>query len=278
MDMRSELKSGGDVAILHSPSSIRRSGFTLIEMLVVIVIIVILMGVVFRLSRAAIDKGVDAKETARVALFKALIEEFHAEYGIYPPVPNYSKKDGSPWQPIDFTGPFPDSKEDLILYCGDNDHIFQFGLFSFFVNRNVAGQQTFINEIGGRELPAVREAWEAYNKPVPYGGGLYAISKRDEAFVERVKPILRRLTGKKDNEEPFTAGFDYDSEGVSQGFKFGVYDARGRGGAYVYISEPPYTSYLFFNTGKDGEYYRDAPGDRTQKSNQDNIYADMEDK
>ncbi len=82
------------------------SGFTLIEMLVVIVIIVILMGVVFKLSKGAMTKATYAKEVKRVAILRTLIEEYHAEYNLYPPVPAYTVN-GKLTQPVNFTGTHP---------------------------------------------------------------------------------------------------------------------------------------------------------------------------
>ncbi len=244
----------------------RTAGFTLIEMLVVIVIIVILMGVVFRLSRAALAKGSDAKETARVAIFKTLIEEFHAEYGIYPPVPDYGGH-----QPIDFRGPYPENGQDLTYYLNHRapDTIFEFGLMSFFLDRPSYGSRTFSKEVGGRSDDNVKAAWERYNDEISVSGTLSQSSK-DKAFVKRVKPIVSKLG-------PQGPGTSFDERGHTYGFSTDIRDVRIRSGEYVYISEPPYTSYLFFNTGADGDYDHSAPGDKTKPKNVDNVYAGMED-
>ena len=242
----------------------RAAGFTLIEMLVVIVIIVILMGVVFRLSRAAMERGNNARETARVAILKALIEEFHAEYGIYPPVPEY---DGQ--QPIAFNGPFPKDGNDLSFYVNHyaGSEIFQFGLLSFFIDRPEFGQRTFEPRVGGRSRDDVRGSWEGYNDTIPATGALSQSSK-DKAFVKRVKPILSKLGD-------FKPGTEYDKDGHTLGFRARILDIWER--EYVYISEPPYTSYLVFSKGADGVYDSSAPGDKSKKKNRDNIYAGMED-
>ena len=246
-------------------------GFTLIEMLVVIVIIVILMGVVFRLSRAALAKGNDAKETARVAIFKTLIEEFHAEYGIYPPVPEYGGK-----QPISFKGPFPEDGQDLNYYVNHyaGSEIFQFGLLSFFVNRPDYGERTFKPEVGGRNHPKVKASWEGYNDEVGSDGQISQSSK-DKAFVKRVKPILDQFEKQDAEGTGFAPGTTYDENGHTTGFCTYVNDSWGH--EYVYISEPPYTSYLIFSKGADGQYDASAPADKTLPKNRDNIYAGMED-
>lgn len=246
-------------------------GFTLIEMLVVIVIIVILMGVVFRLSRAALAKGNDAKETARLAIFKALIEEFHAEYGIYPPVPEYDGR-----QPIAFTGPYPTDGNDLNYYVSHyaGSEIFQFGLLSFFVNRPNYGKQTFRSEVGGRDREDVRTSWEGYNDKIASSGEIPQSSK-DKAFVKRVEPILAQFEQQDAERTAFAPGTMYDENGHTTGFSAYVLDSWGRD--YVYISEPPYTSYLIFSKGVDGKYDASAPADKTKPANRDNIYAGMGD-
>ena len=241
-------------------------GFTLIEMLVVIVIIAILIGVVFRLSSATLAKASDAKETARVAIFKTLIEEFYAEYGIYPPVPEYGGV-----QPIDFKGPFPENGQDLAYWLNHykSEEVFVFGLMSFFVSRPDYGSQTFSSEVGGRNRDDVRGSWEGYNDKIP-ASGVISQSSKDKAFVKRVKPIVDQLG-------PRSAGAEFDENGHTFGFDTAILDVRVRGDKYVYISEPPYASYIFFNMGADGEYDHGAPGDRSKPKNRDNIYATLED-
>ena len=66
-----------------------KEGFTLLEMLVVVLIIVLLAGLVFRLV-GAIGKSNDIAETrAKIEKVSHALEEFKAIYGKYPPVPFY---------------------------------------------------------------------------------------------------------------------------------------------------------------------------------------------
>ena len=254
-------------------------GFTLIEMLIVIVIIVILMGVVFRLSRAGMAKGNDARETARVAIFKALLEEFHAEYGIYPPVPVY---DGV--QPLAFTGPYPKKgdSQDLRHYVNEHkDAVFKFGLMSFFVDRKDYGQRTaeIAGTTGNKEA---YEAWATCNTPWDDKGTI-TVSSKDSAFINRILPIRQNIGYPLDHhdiyddDKPKWEGIppEFDSNGDTVGFEVTSKDLWEN--EYVYICRPPYTSYQFFSKGADGKYDKDAPGDKTKPENKDNIYATLED-
>ena len=54
----------------------RRAGFTLVEMLVVIVIILVLMGVVFKMTRPSASKQAEAETVAKLERLKAALEEF----------------------------------------------------------------------------------------------------------------------------------------------------------------------------------------------------------
>ena len=137
------------------------------------------------------------------------------------------------------------------------------------VSRPDYGSQTFSSEVGGRNRDDVRGSWEGYNDKIPASGAISQSSK-DKAFVKRVKPIVDQLG-------PRSAGAEFDENGHTFGFDTQILDVRVRGGKYVYISEPPYASYIFFNMGADGEYDHGAPSDRSKPKNRDNIYATLED-
>ena len=63
-----------------------QSGFTLLEMLVVIVVMALLMGVTFRMLKPSEHARSIAATLKTINLANAAIAEYHAEYGIYPPV------------------------------------------------------------------------------------------------------------------------------------------------------------------------------------------------
>ncbi len=314
-------RRGETFSILHSSFSIprfaggrrRNGGFTLIEMLVVIVIMVILMGVVFKLTRGAMNKSDAAKEEALVTKVRTLIEEFHAEYNIYPPVPTYRTHDGEDRQPINFRGACPDGAKtpaELRFYpvpgkgysyaqIKNNNGVlepcyFIFGLFSFFVDRSKYGQTAISMAGGSGGLKQVSQQWGSYNDDVEGVGGKYeiSISQKDRAFAHRVWPIVAELCGGEDYENP-PLKQSYDREtGYCMGYTTGIFGqwADGIGYVYsgdkkipiydeglVYISKPPYTTYLLFSKGPDNQYEEPAD-DRTLPLNKDNIYGNLGDK
>lgn len=65
----------------------RKSGFTLVELLVVTVVIVTLMGVVFRLAGVGGDSRAKAMTIERMQRIENALSGYYAAYGSYPPVP-----------------------------------------------------------------------------------------------------------------------------------------------------------------------------------------------
>ena len=65
----------------------RERGFTLIELLIVTVVIVTLMGIVFRLAGVGGDSRAKSKTLARLQRVENAISGYYAAYGSYPPVP-----------------------------------------------------------------------------------------------------------------------------------------------------------------------------------------------
>ena len=64
-----------------------RGGFTLIELLVVTVVVVTLMGVVFRLAGVGGTNRARAKTIDRLQRLENALSGYYAAYGSYPPVP-----------------------------------------------------------------------------------------------------------------------------------------------------------------------------------------------
>jgi prepilin-type N-terminal cleavage/methylation domain-containing protein len=60
-------------------------GFTMIELLVVVLIIALLSGILLKAASALQDKGAKASGTAEMEILSNLLSAFKAEYGTYPP-------------------------------------------------------------------------------------------------------------------------------------------------------------------------------------------------
>lgn len=121
-------------SVLRPPSSRRLAGFTLIEMLVVIILIGILAGMVLGLFKISGDWTAKSNTTKVLGKVRAAIEEFYAEYGSYPPVPIYGDS-----QPFGYEYPSSNQVENansaITLDNWSSAPVFTFGLMSFLVQR-----------------------------------------------------------------------------------------------------------------------------------------------
>lgn len=115
---------------LHT--SRRTAGFTMIELLVVIVIIGILATALFRLMGSANTKAAVAKTTAQVHAIASLVEEYNALYGNYPLVTN-ANADG--YCPLNFNFKAHDGGGCSQCKNKTSEDYIQFGLCSHFIPR-----------------------------------------------------------------------------------------------------------------------------------------------
>lgn len=70
-----------------------RDGFTLIEMMVVVVVIAILMAGTFRLMKTVDLKNKEAQTKTRLQKLQNVLSAFYSEYGSYPPVAEFCSPD-----------------------------------------------------------------------------------------------------------------------------------------------------------------------------------------
>jgi prepilin-type N-terminal cleavage/methylation domain-containing protein len=242
-----------------------RDAFTLVEMLVVVVIILVLLGVVFKMVRPASEHAAKAQTANKLAKVAAAIEEFYAEYGQYPPVPVYSEnvtKEDNIRQPIFFerlrtSGMSPNLVSVIAEKSTSEAPVFVFGLLSFLMDRE------------GRDPSDDFGSMYTISQWTKYNSSQEGDRKRDDAVVDRIRPFLEGITRSDIRVRKVSggAGQEYTNSYTT------VLDAWERN--LVYISPPPHQTYILFSKGPDGKFDEDYPEDRDRPKNKDNIYADV---
>lgn len=255
----------------------RKGGFTLIEMLVVCLIIVLLAGLVFRMV-GAMGRGNDIAETkGKIEMVANALEEFKSIYGKYPPVRLYHTERGmEPLMMYEFPqwdtyGPNIDVQRERVRQLIREGRgkvrqwdvkgpggVFTFGLCSFFVPR-VNGTA----ENGGRAFLESREfmpeQWSAFNT-----GNEKGDSQRDIDAVRRILPHLGGRLGPDDrvewgpnkwgNRNSGILGMPWDGwkrdSASSTNDRVTIVDAWNND--LNYYSIPPYESYKLWSSGPDG--------------------------
>lgn len=184
-------------------------GFTLIEMLVVCLIVVLLAGMVFRLTSAVAKANAISQTKARLEMVANALEEFKAIYGKYPPV-GMKKRGDSPWCPFYYEFPGTEAfggdtgeeeARNLIRAMKAKDeewgyedrkwnsddkrarnNFFTFGVCSFFVPR--------VNGTASRGPKAFRTMSECTQWNVYNDGNAMKDSQRDLDAARRILPHL----------------------------------------------------------------------------------------
>ena len=70
-----------------------KKGFTLVEMLIVVVVLVTLMSITFRLSSLGDDQTRRNRTISRMQRLENCLSGFYAAYGTYPPVELHGSRD-----------------------------------------------------------------------------------------------------------------------------------------------------------------------------------------
>ncbi len=260
-----------------------KNGFTLLEILVVIVIMALLMGITFRIAKSVKASESLSSDEKNLQKLHTAIAEFHAEYGIYPPVEEMRDSgDGCSQRPgceLDYTMPVKNFTKGFE---------YKFGLLSFLVNRvkpfEDANSLSKIYEgVQAEELNAVfgemghESGWADNSKRSDTIGSAAQIddklapSQKDEAFYKRVYPILFDGSGWVIMEPVKSGGRPFNE---LMFYKFDV----------IYITQPPYSSYSLFCPGPDGKVVYDDPLNRNAECptcggfhNRDNVYGGVDD-
>jgi prepilin-type N-terminal cleavage/methylation domain-containing protein len=230
------------------PLASGRGGFTLIEMLVVVIIIAILAGMILGLLKISGSWVAKSQTNERLGKVRAAIEEFYAEYGEYPPVPAY---DGT--QPFGYEYPLSNGLNSAAnsTPCANNASwdtcpIFTFGLMSFLVQRygdewgrggnyHAAG---VLGTLGWSEVFNMNQ-WTTYNA----SGS--SDQQRDINAIKRWKTHIQDVQ----ELDPKSRYYVDPSHGYTNAL-LTVKD--GWGSELNYASPPPYQSYKLWSNGPDG--------------------------
>ena len=262
----------------------RKAAFTLVEMLVVVLVVVLLAGMTLRTVGVIGRNNAIASSRANVEKLASACEEFKSIYGKYPPVSFYP--DGS--QPLEFeytpayylggeasARSMVGNKSARAARWGDGDNearFFTFGLLSFFLPRyngmvNNGDENGFPAAFAGVSLDQnQRSASNALKQYSDYNkfsdGKVKGDTERDLTAVRRILPILGgKLKFDGSGVDSFgiivkrsvarSNGTGYGMTGLTN-VCYRVEDAWGN--PVRYASLPPYESFEIRSSGPDGEF------------------------
>jgi prepilin-type N-terminal cleavage/methylation domain-containing protein len=247
-------------------------GFTLIEMLIVLLLIAILAGMVFALM-GLVGKNADKANTIRrVEMLANAVEEFRAEYGKYPPVPQYLEDGEGVIQPIFYEWAvvpaesiyiygLPAATALTIMQDADaknyakriDGRIFTFGLASFLMTRyegteNLYGGLPGYGDYVGHAKAGFGILTDIHQNPKNYQWFDHN-AQRDDG--ERDERAISRMKNYVDGAVPRTEWKPRTWKGAGYNNRHTYFeDAWQR---YLrYESNPPYDSYKLWSIGPDG--------------------------
>lgn len=201
-----------------------RSGFSLVEMLVVIVIILILSGIVFRIGSYATQRAGRARTVYELELLHNILEEYYAVYGHYPPTQgnifmDYQNRTGANVYPPTW----PNLVDDPLI--GPNLPIYgEAGGLTYFI-----WVQYVFNLAPAPEVAAYQNRWEHYLDELNVGGGADPMAPVDTT--------------------------QWDQQGGTYAYSNYVALIRDPyNNAYIYAGfGPDYQAYTLYSAGPDGE-------------------------
>jgi prepilin-type N-terminal cleavage/methylation domain-containing protein len=259
MDNRKSRQASGYSVGMRRLVAARRAAFTLIEMLVVVVIISILAGLIFRLTTMAGRNREKAKTIQVVEMLANAIEEFRAEYGKYPPVPLYGGIQPVMYEyavkqdPLDSETPKPRKlgwstprADEAMGYNGDlsgfeysatkgDGLLYTFGLASFLTIRYDGRADD-----GPPTVLESRDSSPWYTHNAQKGD-----QPRDVQATTKIEPYLNGITS-----HSLVARVWKNGKNTNYNQRVTFYDGWGR--QLRYESKPPYDSYKLWSKGPDG--------------------------
>jgi prepilin-type N-terminal cleavage/methylation domain-containing protein len=233
MKTRSSTSQGAPLA--------RRAGFSLVEMMVVIILICILAGLVFYLMKIVGFYQARAETHRRLGKIRAAIEEFYAEYGKYPPVPDY----GTGTQPFGYEYPITNLISQPVVAPlvftahRDDGVVFRFGLMSFLLLRHSGHTDGFDHLSGGSAL-FTHPQWTHENQSTTGQD-----QDRDANAVARWRPYIEEF----DHAVYSPREWPGYAPGVAAYTNSLITVLDGWGHELHYQSTPPYQSYRLWSDG-----------------------------
>lgn len=199
-----------------------RKGFTLIEMLMVVAVIIILSGILFKITSLVTRNTGRAKALHDMQQLKNALEEYYSIYGMYPPCEGVGYHYEGEKMRKGALGYYlrlpaysdPSSPE----YKSDTQLGYKYGLVSYLWPRE-KGQWHKYNSDTERDKES-KKKWENYLKDVQLGGG----EQRNSIVLDRLIVFTNEIS---------TIFDPWRNE-------------------YRYECKPPYTSYKLWSAGPDG--------------------------
>ena len=229
-----------------------RSGFTLIEMLVVILIILLLSGMLFKISGMVSGKAARARAVADISNLENALAEYYAVYNIYPPaITNIYVYENAAGQPA--------------------------GLRALLAANNKPDSPGFITDSDGRVVHNNREWGQSTKGSIGYEYGLVSYLWPREQGVGQVhwydKDTERDIAAKKKwahyLKDIKVWKYSIQMKKTIAGTPFSytnsvmvIRDPWGRD--YGYSCKPPYMQYKLWSNGPDGK--KDTADDINNKS------------
>ncbi len=242
----------------------KQNGFTLIEMLIVVVIIATLAGITFKLvgaGGASSDRAVARQKLEQLA---NAIEEYRAEYGKYPPVSKIVGSDGKAYQPFRYE--YPGSKDywtgggqsgarNLANFLKDVPRdeatVFVFGLMSYLECRVEGRASNAYRSLFEKSSAGIEQShWLCENSKKNRADGhasdwnIAADNPRDVRTARRIAPFIEsirrtEIVTRKYKGEEWTNTYSTVWDPWSHEIR--------------YESDPPYDSYRIWSIGPDGK-------------------------
>jgi len=201
-----------------------KRGFTLIEIMVVILVILVLSGMLLKLSGIIRDRSQTAQATADLQNIQHALNEYYAEYGIYPPTSEttYVYEDASKQPP---------SLRDSEAPITADDIGYKYGLYAHLYERNMPVEYT--DELGEKHDAQKRD----YNRD----------TERDVNAKKRWAHYLKDV-GTTGGSQAKSSDFGGDLQTYTNA-SITISDPWGK--EYKYESHDPYQDYRLWSFGPD---------------------------